>query len=413
MGNGSVEMMDIRHSLNIKIESIYWDEAYHKALSDPEIPEWLTEEYVRRLHFEKGVLPTQLETIVSIIPHIVNCPGLCLLAKILYYLIGTKKKFSELFTMFELPKAPELSENTVAYDCFALFPVLAHIVPTWNELKSRGIPDNILTDSLHWVDSIFSEAIRRKQKPVFHMDEFRLYGVCIYVNHLTIGSLRFEIDNNSVRPVRIFKNKAGKYCPLIDGETIHKDGYIFGSYGKDCKEGSYYADIIETDDSFVGYTVEQNSRLVRQSKVSLSKKEWEQVYSSGDAAIKVHIPYGSKINKDACRDSYIRAKEIFTRCFPEYEFKCFLICCWMLSPLLIEFLSTDSNIINFQKDYVVFPMPSSALDVFLYVFGVEVNSIEEITLSDLSEKTSLQRAIKKQLLTGGDYIHQFGGYMPL
>ena len=96
MRNGSVEMMDIRHSLNIKIESIYWDEAYHKALSDPEIPEWLTEEYVRRLHFEKGVLPTQLETIVSIIPHIVNCPGLCLLAKILYYLIGTKKKFSEL-----------------------------------------------------------------------------------------------------------------------------------------------------------------------------------------------------------------------------------------------------------------------------------------------------------------------------
>ena len=314
--------------------------------------------------------------------------------------------------MFELPISPDFENNTIACDCFAIFPVLAHILPTMEELRARGIPDDILFDSLNWVDRIFTEASSCEGKPIFHTGQFKLYSVCIYVNHLTIGPLRFEIYNNSRRPVRIFKNTKGEYLPLIDDESIHKDGFILGSCGKENKDGSFYADIEETNDSFIGYTLDQNSRLVQRDKVILLKNEWEQVYSSGDSAIKVHIPYNSKLTKEACHDSYKRAKEIFARCFPEYKFKCFLICCWMLSPLLKEILPADSNIINFQNDYVIFPMCNSALDVFLYVFGTEANSIEEISFSDLPEKTSLQRGIKKKLMAG-HYIHQFGGYMPL
>jgi len=403
---------DIREYFNIKIESPYWDKAYSKALSEPEIPEWLTKEYIRNLHSEKGLLPGQSETIVSLIPYVTANSHLCLLAKTLYYLLDTKKNFSNLFTEFELPKVPDDAKDAIAYECFAIFPVLAHLVPTWNELKSRGIPDNILTDSLHWADTVFTEAIRRNQRPVFHTEEFKLYGVCIYVNHLTIGPLRFEIYNNSQRPVRIFKNAKGEYLPLIDDESVHKDGFILGSCGKENKEGSFYADIEETADSFIGYTVDESSRLVKKDRVILFKKEWQQVYSSGDTAIKVHIPYGGKITKEACQESYKRAKEIFTKCFPEYKFKCFLICCWMLSPVLKDILPADSNIINFQKEYVIFPMRNSALDVFLYVYGTEANSIDEISFMDLPENTLLQRGVKKKLMEG-HYIHQFGGYMPL
>jgi len=403
---------DIREFFNIKIESPYWEEAYSKALSDSAVPEWLTEEYIRTLHSEKGVLPKQKETLISLIPHIVANQELCLLAKTLYHLLGTKKKFSNLFTQFELPEAPDSTENSAAYDCFAVFPVMAHIVPTWNELKSRGVPDNILTDSLHWLDSVFTEASIKAKKPLFHTEEFKLYGVCIYVNHLTIAPLRFEIYENSKRPFRIFKSKTGNYIPLADGVQIHKDGHIQGSRGMECKEGSYCANLMETDDAFIGYTVDPTTCLVQKNKVVLLKNEWEQVYSSGDTAIKVHIPYGSKITPDACRNSYRRAKKIFTQCFPEYSFKCFLICCWMLSPVLKEVLPPDSNIIAFQNDYVTFPLHNSAMDVFLYVFGVEEASADKISLSNLPEDTRLQRGVKK-ILTEGRYIHQFGGYMPL
>ena len=98
-------MNDVRDILNIKIESPYWDEAYAKALSEPAVPEWMTEAYIRALHEEKGVLPRRLDTILSVLPHAVAVPELCLLAKTLYHIIGTKKSFSEAFTEFELPKA--------------------------------------------------------------------------------------------------------------------------------------------------------------------------------------------------------------------------------------------------------------------------------------------------------------------
>ncbi len=51
------EMNDVRDMLQIKIESPYWDEAYKLALSEADVPEWMTEEYIRVLHREKGVLP--------------------------------------------------------------------------------------------------------------------------------------------------------------------------------------------------------------------------------------------------------------------------------------------------------------------------------------------------------------------
>ena len=95
----------------------------------------------------------------------------------------------------------DFENNAIAYDCFAIFPVLAHILPTMEELRARGIPDDILFDSLNWVDRIFTEASSCEGKPIFHTEQFKLYSVCIYVNHLCIGSLRFEIYENSLQSV--------------------------------------------------------------------------------------------------------------------------------------------------------------------------------------------------------------------
>jgi hypothetical protein len=84
-------MQDVRDALGIKIESPYWDEAYKKALSEPLIPEWLTEEYIRSIHEKYGFFKKNLEVIVSAAPHIVKVPELCILAKTLYHIIGLEK----------------------------------------------------------------------------------------------------------------------------------------------------------------------------------------------------------------------------------------------------------------------------------------------------------------------------------
>ena len=404
-------MNDIRKELNIDIQSPYWDEAYNLAFTSPDVPEWLTEEYLRGLHASLGVLPKSLKTLVSAIPHIVKVPALCLLAKTLYHILATKKGFGEAFTSFELPKAPEGEENTIAYDCVVIFPIIAHLRPSWEVLRARGIEESVCRDSLLWADSLFSGDSEKAGKPYFSLGMFKAYGVAIYVNSLIIGRLRFELYQNSERPARVFENKNGEFCVLMENTRIHRSGQILGSYGATDEDGAYDADFKETEDAYEGYAVNKKTRLAENFRTRLSKKEWKQVYASGDSAIKVHIPYGGKLDKESCEDSYRRAKEIFEKSYPEYDFKGFLICCWMLSPELRDILSPESNIIAFQDKYTVFPSKSSAADAFLYVFKKEVSSVSDISIEELPEDNSLMQGVKKKALEG-KYIHQCNGFFP-
>ena len=269
----------------------------------------------------------------------------------------------------------------------------------------------MLTDSLQWADSLFTSDSEKAGKPVFSAEMFRNYGVAIYINSLIIGRLRFEIYESSNRPARIFTNSDGELCVLMDNVILHNSGHILGSYMCTDEDGAYNANFTETDISYEGYTVDKETRLAEKHRTVLSKKDWRPVYLPGDAAIKVHIPYGGKLDKASCEESFSRAREIFSRCFPEIKFKCFLICCWMLSPELKDILPNESNIIAFQNSFTVFPAKSSASDAFLYVFGIEAQSVSDIDTRELPEKNTLMRGIKEKALRG-KFIHQFNGFIP-
>lgn len=198
----------------------------------------------------------------------------------------------------------------------------------------------------------------------------------------------------------------------MEDTVLHRSGHILGAYGAADEDGAYEADFKETETAYEGYAVNQETGLAGCERTVLFKTDWKPVYQSGCTAIKVHIPYGGKLDKATCAASYVRARELFARCFPEYDFKCFLICCWMLSPRLRDLLKPESNILAFQNGYTVIPSKSSATDAFLYVFGIETGSVADIDLEKLPENNSLQRGIKEKALRG-EYIHQFHGYRPL
>ncbi|MBR5543230.1 MAG: hypothetical protein IKU65_03955 [Oscillospiraceae bacterium] len=404
-------MSDVRKKLGIKFESPFWDEAYSLALSEPRIPEWLTEEYIRALHSECNALPKQLDVVLSALPCVTEVPELCLLAKTIYHILGKKKGSLEAFPEIEFPKAPEGVENTIGYDCFAIFPVLAHIRPTWAEFAARGVEADILRASLIWADSLFGDSCDRLGKPSFAKEEFMVHRVAIYSNHLTIGSLRFEIHQNSSRPAKVFANRNGELCALMCDTTLHKCGHILGSYGCTDENGAYTADLVETDDAYIGYAVNKATRLAENERTTLSKSEWTPIFVPGDDVIKVHIPGTGDFSKDAVKAYFARAREVFNRCFPEITFKGFVTICWMLSPELSDILKPTSNILAFQNNFFVYPAKNSATDAFLYVFDIRGKSVDEIDFSALPEGNSLMRGIKKKALDG-TFVHQFNGFIP-
>lgn len=404
-------MKDVRKILGVKIESPYWDEAFGKAQSEPVIPSWMTKEHIHSLHSDCGLLSDNIEAILSAASLISKNPELCLLAKILAHIIATKKTFEEAFTEFELPRAPEGTENTIGYDCFAVFPIIANLKPTWDELVARGMPEAFISAGLFWVDCFMSEATEQMGKPAFTDKYFKMYPITVYINQFILKRLRFEIHPASDRPVRIFRNRNGRICILMDKVYLHKSGHILGSFGCSDEDDSYFADFVETDSTYEGYAVDEITRLAQNVRTVLLKKEWEPVFVPGDDVIKVHIPYTGKLTNEACEEAFELAESLLPRCFPEYDFKGFLLGCWMLSPLLREILPAESNIIKFQNRYEIFPMKSNAADAFLYVFGIDGIPVGDIDCESLPESTALMRGIRKNALEN-KFVHQFNGFIP-
>lgn len=403
-------MYDVREALGIKIESPYFEEAYAKALAEEGLPFWLREDYIRVLNDKYAVLSQTYEMVQEALPHVVAVPELCILAKTVYHMLSNKETFGKTFTAFEMPQVPE-GGDAVAYECALLFAVLGHISASHDELAARGVDEDVISDSLRWTDCFFAEACQKLGRLAYPKEYFAAYSAGIYVKTLIIGRLRYEFAAEAVHPIRIYRNKQGELLPLMDNITLHQSGHVLGSFGFEDEQGSYFAEVTETCDAYEGYTVDPITRLAKKEKIRLSKSEWTQIYQRGMNVVKVHIPVGGKLDPLACDTSYARAKELLPRCYPEYRFTCFLICCWMLSPLLKEILPSTSNIVSFGDRYTVFPMKNDAKDAFGYVFGIHGKEIKDIDFAALSEDNSLQRGIKQEALKG-NFVHQFGGYIP-
>lgn len=204
----------------------------------------------------------------------------------------------------------------------------------------------------------------------------------------------------------VLKNKHNEVQMLMAGVRLHKGGMVFGTPGYQDEKLAYDADFCETEDYFEGYPVGNNG-LAKDYRIRLPKTEWRIVLSPKDAVIGVDIPSSissGRLTEEACEDAYCKAREIFSRCYPEYEFKGFSCNSWMMDPQLRQFLPADSGIIRFQSKYLIYPRPAVGTTVFSYVF----NRPYVERFEDLPEDTTLQRALKYHYLSG-KYIYEQGG----
>ena len=158
---------DIRQLLGIKVQSPYWEAAYRQALEEAEQPHWLTEAYLRQLHEQLNMLPDNLEILVQALRLLVQQKPLCLFVKTLLHILELHKPFEECFTEFELPIAPEGSENTLAYDCVGIFPLLAHVPVIQREMEARGIDPQTVSQFFSMLDNGVSECTAAAGRPFY------------------------------------------------------------------------------------------------------------------------------------------------------------------------------------------------------------------------------------------------------
>ena len=118
--------------------------------------------------------------------------------------------------------------------------------------------------------------------------------------------------------------------------------------------------------------------------------------SDGEKIISVHIPSDANMTRKNLDTSYEMAHHFFNTYFPDYKDKIFCCRTWLLDPVLKELLPPGSKILEFQSDYKVI---NTSLEDSEFIIWVYKKNIDNYNM--LPENTTLQKSMKKYLLSGG------------
>lgn len=306
------------------------------------------------------------------------------LLKFIYLLKQVMKGSSSLDTLLGI-KMPEDNANPLPYDFAPLFSMLPFIPKIAGDMKGRGVPDDIISATLKEFEEKTDFFYRQYKRPGIATLAPWLYKF-INLEIIRVGRLNFEINKSFDGMITVYKNKSGEYKILMNDVETGR-GIIYGP--------EYYE----------GYSVNEEG-FAENNTVRLLKSEWQAVLTTGDKVISVHIPAGQGLSPDACEASYERVRRVLKDHYPEVRYNAF--CCehsWLMDPQLKGFLEKDSNILLFQKKYMLYPNKADGKSVFTFVF---MQPDENIRLEDLPEDTRLMRAVKKHYLSGG-LIYEHGG----
>ncbi len=304
---------------------------------------------------------------------------------------------------FVPPQAP-WGEDPLPYDMLLGLAVCSHIDRIYNSLHKRGIPKEQIIGALRY----FTDGLD-SFRAVYKRDGYMGYWWqrhMVNSNIIPIGCFNIEVLGRMNPGAIVFANKKGESIALASDRNFHKSGFPLGSKYFEDEEGSFYADVTETEDCFIGHPYLENG-YVSNEKIELSKADWEKKISPSDRVIKLHIPKGTKFTPEQVEESLKEAIRFVKKYYPEESFGA--ICCtsWLCDPQLAEILPETSNIANFGKRFSRYAQKSLGKDALRFVFGI---IDENPDFDKLPETTSLYRALKNHYKSG-KAIYETSGYI--
>lgn len=399
-------MKDFLQRLNLDIKSNYFEKAYNEAIKDEGIPYWLNGKYIENAIMVTGVGVKYLQKILSALDGVLQNEDLILFAKVMYYMIKNDGHYGNTLEGLKMPVSP-MGEDA-SYDLVCVFPVLAHVENGYKSLLQRGLLKEDVDNTYGYLtDCILQPTGNDKERIVFSNIEWST----LYAKGriLRIGRFNFEIcpsvDCNAVG----FISKSGEKTVLMKDASLDKSGAIFDSVDALKETGFVDAEIVETENYYEGYAVNQDSALAEMKWVCLSKKEWKPVFSHNDSVVSIHVPENEPLDENYCERSYDMARMILPKAFPEYNFSAFVCFSWLLSRDLKMFLKPESNIMRFADKFTYFPIASTGLGAMVNVFGSSAEKVSDIDFDALPVTNNFTKNIK-EYYKQGDIVHEVGGF---
>lgn len=264
--------------------------------------------------------------------------------------------------------------------------------------RSRGIPEQVTRETCGHFPSILQ--LYREAHGGWGVPLNVLYWLRHYTagDLFTLGRLQYMVRPFSGRLEAYRHVRTGEVVALAaDGTRFAADGCIVSDAAPD-GPGAWTAKLEHGQDAVTGRPISP-AGVGMNAQVTLPHDQWRRVLATGDPVLDTHIPGGGGLTPERCHDTMRRALEFFPRYFPERPFVGFGCGSWILNPELEWIYSPTSNMVLWQRELYLFPIPSGPRSGLFFVFGRD-----DVDSATAPRDTSLRRALLEQLERGGRLI---------
>jgi len=299
---------------------------------------------------------------------------------------------------FDVQVQAALGERTAL---FYLLAYLAALPYAENEYRRRGVSAKIFDDTM--------SDIRRYLLVVYDLEgrwgfrEFMWIWLHLTCQLFRLGRLQFRLGQFEGK-VTAFRNKASRRILLLADPhlQLRQDGHALGA-GR-IKSGSLpgiEASSLDLPDAGVawlpafeesptgwkGHPVSPYGNVLKEATF-LPRQDWECVLMHEDTVLDMHIPPRDAFTVETCRASLRQAFDFFAQQSPEKTIRAGFCHTWFFTHPLQELLPPESHIVQFQREFYLYPHPGGPGFLWEYAFGEKYRD-----LATAPGDTRLRRAV--------------------
>ena len=298
--------------------------------------------------------------------------------------------------------------DSAAHSFILAIPILHHLADIAALFKARGIPEAdlraLMADLQRWI-----ETYADRTRGLAGFEEVPWLREHISGRMFQIGRLQFQPSTWHI-PWTLLRGADGEFALVSHGgDKVAANGQFASCKGVPA-EGAREIVYEERPDGFFGHRALADGSLALEPEFFPMSK-WTRHIARGEAVINIHIPSGDPLDPERCRQSVRDALPFFRRHFPDWPIanaKAMLCGTWLLYPDFQKILPQGSNIVGFQKLFLLYPLRGMGDHQFYERAFVPEG--RAVTRADL--RTRLQVALFNHIAAGHVPL-EGGGVIPL
>lgn len=272
-------------------------------------------------------------------------------------------------TVWEALKIDPYVEETFGKHAsmFYLHAALERLPLTEERYLKLGIGNEIFVDTMRdigvWVQNAYNLV------GYYSIRNFSWIWRHLEVKLFRLGRLQYMAQPFNGGVKGFYNDCESKLLLLADiGMELRSNGDMQGVCGKEKTVDGFVTKYEETGEFYIAHPITPYGKGIKET-VKLKKSEWQKVLDAGDYLLDIHIPRDGDFSLETLKASYRQAREFYNKYFPGLHIKGMSCHTWLFTPQLQEMLSKNSKIVDFQRQFYLYPTSGSVSFLWQFVFN--------------------------------------------